>query len=293
MRAVYTLTADRKHFFRNLAIPYRLEFRYNVVVADQPVKSGQKRGRSPSYPAIGLEEALRLARVLYEHENRNAVPLEAVIADWGLKPTSGRGWVVLAALLKFGLLQDEGKGSTRKAKLTDLALSIILDEREDGSQRQQLIRTAALKPTIHIDLWKKYAPILPSDASLRFYLEKERGFNPAAVPDLIRQFRQTVAFANLTEADKLAEHEGEINDAPADPFMVPAVITPATVTLPSSQARPATTRVLNLPLSGGTWAALQIPYPMSQEDWDQMLAVLEAMKRGIVRKSDSSEPEGS
>ena len=155
-----------------LTVKYLIAF---PLMTQQQEAAGRKRGRSPSYPAIGLQEALRLARLLYDREGRSPAPIEAVVTDWGLKPTSGYGWVVVAALIKFGLLTDEGKGPSRKAKLTNLALDIVLDQREDNGRRKELIREAALKPTIHADLWKKYGPTLPSDATLRFSPRKEKG----------------------------------------------------------------------------------------------------------------------
>lgn len=268
-------------------------------MTQQQEAAGRKRGRSPSYPAIGLQEALRLARLLYDREGRSPAPIEAVVTDWGLKPTSGYGWVVVAALIKFGLLTDEGKGPSRKAKLTNLALDIVLDQREDNGRRKELIREAALKPTIHADLWKKYGPTLPSDATLRFYLEREKGFNPAAVPDLIKQFRQTVTFAELANSLTLSEDDADTEDQTADPFKV-TLVTPAPVIerepaaplLKSKAGEIATMRVVTLPLPGDAWAALQIPTPMTNESWDYMLEMLKVMKRGIVGapQPDSATP---
>jgi len=94
--------------------------------ATQPPVRKKTRQRSPSYPGIGLEAALGRAKALYQEEGRNAAPNEAILDHWGYASKSGPGLVTLAALKRFGLLQTEGPG---KARLTNLALSIILDER--------------------------------------------------------------------------------------------------------------------------------------------------------------------
>ena len=42
--------------------------------------------------------------------------------------------------------------------------------------------------------------------------------------------------------------------------------------------------VVQLPLSHGEWASLRGPFPLSADEWDQMMAVLQTMKPGLVGK---------
>ena len=191
--------------------------------------------------------------------------------------------VTLAALLKFGLLIDEGSGADRKAKLTDLALGILLDEREDSQERQALIRQAALLPTIHADLWETYSANLPSDATLRLYLTKDRGFNPSALDDFIRQFRQTIAFAKLTEDDKLADNGSKVEEKrelpPPSPTIFGALL---------ESRKMISGEVLQFPIplpDTDELAGLQVPKRMSQAAWDQMMAIIKAYKPSIVKDS--------
>src|SRR6266404_1422361 len=155
-----------------------------------PTPPRPRKARSPSYPGIDLETALQRARMLYERERTNAALVDAILHHWGYKPNSGAALVHLAALKKFGLLQDEGSGKSRRGRLTPLALDIILDERDDSPDRAASIARAALEPTVHAELWEKYGPSLPeSDAPLRFYLTRERAFTDPAAQELIREFR--------------------------------------------------------------------------------------------------------
>jgi hypothetical protein len=249
------------------------------------------RTRSPNYPGIGLRSAVDRARVFYNNDKRNWSHVDTALHHWGFKPRSGAGLVVLAALKSFGLLQDDGSGNSRRVRLTDFALRLLLlDDAEHAGERQRLLREAALKPRVHADLWKHYHGSLPSDVTLRYELMTQRGFTEIAVKEFIPQFRDTVSFANLTVGDKVTPNEGDTHDASADPFSVPPVIVPANAHTPANQTpNKSSTRVVNLPLSGDTWAALQVPFPMSEEDWDQMLNVLNAMKRGIVRPQGTDE----
>lgn len=72
-------------------------------------------------------------------------------------------------------------------------------------KRLQAIKTAALSPKIHREIWDKYNGRLPSDTSLRIYLLTERDvpFNKDQVDRFISQLRGTIAFAKLDASDKL------------------------------------------------------------------------------------------
>lgn len=137
------------------------------------------KARSPSYPGIDLATALDRARSIYEHEGREAGAVDSLYGDWGLKPRSGAGGVVLAALKKFGLMIDEGAGATRRARLTDLALEILLDD-TGSAARDADIQSAALLPEIHQEVWRKYGGEPPADARLRLWLIRDRGFTRVA-----------------------------------------------------------------------------------------------------------------
>jgi hypothetical protein len=252
--------------------------------------------RSPNYPGVSLEHAIERARVLYRHEGRNAAPVSAILAHWGHKPGSGQGLVNVAALKKFGLLQDEGHGNGRQARLTADALAIILDERPDSAERIQLIQRAALRPPIHQELWEEYQTNLPSDATLKFKLQNGKHFTEGGATDFIGQLRATYAFAfpdgtamvTGTESGPPQEEPMPVTTSTTAPTAAAAATAAAT---PPSQGNPAPApngmRSIQLPV-GSAWATLQAAFPMSEADWLLMIGVLTAMKPGLVRKDDSS-----
>ena len=174
---------------------------------------GTKASRSPSYPGISLEEALARARVLYGKEKEYAAPIDTILDHWEYKPKSGPGLVCLAALKKFGLLTDEGSGSDRQGKLTGFALDIILDDREDGKEREKRIREAGLLPEIHKQLLEKYNGELPSDQTLRYHLMRNKGFTENGAIEFIREFKQTIKFAKLDEYDNISRYNSDKNNS--------------------------------------------------------------------------------
>jgi hypothetical protein len=246
------------------------------------------RSRSPSYPGIDLATALDRARTVYEREGRQPAAVDTLYDDWGLKPRSGAGGVVLAALKKFGLLADEGAGASRHGRLTDLALTILLEE-TGSAVRDAAIQQAALLPGVHQEVWERYDGGLPSDASLRLWLIRDRGFTPNGSDEFIAQMKRTFAFAGMTSSDRVGG--GGSGPATEESRGMPA---PNTRKLPSGGRsvepifrpvdRPPATRSILLPLGVG-WATLEAPFPLSEEAWSLMISELTAMKPGLVAGS--------
>jgi hypothetical protein len=230
------------------------------------------RRRSPSYPAIDLENAIDRMATIYANEGRNVAPNAAMAGHLGYSPKSGPGYGVLGALKRFGLLKAEGSG---KSRVSELALKIILDEREDSSEREAAIRQAALEPGIHREIWEQYPDGLPSDATLRYFLRSEKGFMDTAADELIREFRSTVAFAKLDEDDALSGNARENGEQRPPPGKPPRTTRPPGTTRQSLTAVP-------IPLAAGEWVTLEGAFPLTDTAWRQMLRVLDVMKPGLV-----------
>lgn len=185
------------------------------AIAPTASADARKRTRSPAYPFVNLETAIARAQEFFDKEQRNAANINVAMKHWGYKEDSSNGAQTIAALVSFGLFQDEGIGEKRKVRLTQDALRILLDERPNSKERAALIRQVALAPKIHQQLWEKWGNDLPSDAQLRhtLLLEWPVPFNENAVDTFIREYKDTIAFAKLTESDtvkpEVADKGGE------------------------------------------------------------------------------------
>ena len=263
------------------------------MVQTQIQPSGQKRkARSPSYPAVDLETAIDRARTLYTKEFKHYAPVGAAAEHWGYSRKSSGGILTVAALKKYGLLEEQGSGENRQVRVSPLALKIILDERPDSAARFAAIREAALNPTIHEELWNEYGGKLPSDSNLRYKLRAEMGFTDSAANELIEEFRRTVAFARLADVGTMSGTEEDI-PPPGERAGVsgsqggrdmPPAPNPQTVDRQPPPPPPTDplTRSVQIPLLSSTWATLQVPYPMSEADWEHMLFLIKAMKPGLA-----------
>jgi hypothetical protein len=160
--------------------------------------------RSPAYPFIGLKTAIERAKEFYKHDTRNAASVPVAVKHWGYKEKSSGGIQTIAALISFGLLQDSGSGEDRKVQLSDIGLRIVMDERTQSSERDKLIKQAALTPKIHAILWNRFKTDLPSDENLRYELRITYKFNDNAVGDFIQEYRDTISFAKLSGSDSIS-----------------------------------------------------------------------------------------
>ncbi len=218
------------------------------------------RERSPNYPAISLAKAIADVTALYTKEGRTRAPLEVAAKAWGYKSLSGPARSRIAALRQYGLAsQVKGKLSP-----TELALAIIL-RGTDSPERQQALRRAALAPDIFGQLRDQY-PGASVDA-LRHHLIVDRRFTDDGAKRLIESYTETIAFAKLDKPsyDSLSEGESEGDKTTLEERGMQSY---------------------RLPISGTKWTTLQGNFPITSAEWEQMIAVLGAMKPALV----SSEP---
>jgi hypothetical protein len=236
--------------------------------------------RSPSYPAIDLQTALDRAQALWNHAQRHYVPTADAMAVWGYSPKSSGGLQTIGALKRFGLIEDQGKANRRQIRVSDLGRSIVTDE-PSSPYRRTRIQEAALMPPIHREIWDEWDGQLPPDSAIRYYLVNDRAFGDGAARELIDQLRRTLAFAGLAEGyDTLSPDYRE-------PDETGPTVTSATAVPPARVSPGLQPAGVQLPLGPGEWATLHGAFPISESQWRQMLAVLEAMKPGLVASDEA------
>jgi hypothetical protein len=169
-------------------------------------------GRGPSYPYIGLEEAITFARKFYDYAKRGSAPTDSAISEaWKYSPTSSSGHKVLAALKAFGLLEDAAGSNGKAIKLTSRAIRILLDA-EDSEERRAEIKKAALSPKWYAYCWKTWGKEAP--LSMKSNLLIEHGFVDTTVEGFLKDYRKTISFAGLL-TDSIQE-KGEMIDEPIE-----------------------------------------------------------------------------
>ena len=158
--------------------------------------------RSPNYPAIGLSAAVSRLREIWGKERRTAVSPVVAANAIGYKSLSGPARTALAALKKYGLLDDTPNG----VQISDLGIRVL--HSEDGSREQnEALREAALKPEIFRSLIETHSEA--SDAALRAYLMTTKRFSEEGARRFIPSFRDIVRIAKLENSDYTQANEDE------------------------------------------------------------------------------------
>ena len=159
-------------------------------------------------------------------------------------------------------------------KVTDRALTLVLRE-PTVPEWENAIRTAALEPEIFREISESWAEA--SDDALRTHLIRDKSFTQEGASRLISSFRATVAYAKLDGSGHArAEEEGDQEDDG---------LASASFAGGPERGRGGGARAVQLPISATKWAVLQAAFPLTDAEWTQMIAVLEAMKPALVAQA--------
>lgn len=248
-------------------------------------------GRGPSYPAFGVEDAIKKAHQFWAAEKRSAAPIAAAAKHWGYSETSSSGKVAVAALLHYGLLEDHGSKDSRTVKLSPRGLDIILDEPE-SPKRLKAVQDAVRAPKLYADLLSKWpAHELPSDSTIRYYLLRDKGFNEGSVAGFLKDFRASVTYAKLDkptnippsdQAEEGQETESDMLEAEVidPPRAAGAALAGSSVAKASGQAMPQVGEHewLRGPLSREVGYRILVAGSMGPKEIGKLIKILEAQK---------------
>ncbi len=246
------------------------------------------KSRSPRKPSIDLERAVELATTLHRQILNHSSAKETVLQHWGYSPKSSNGLVAFGALRQFGLI-DQRRG--QDAKLSPLALEIVLDERPDSPERDEAVCRAALNPILHQELWSKYAGKLPSDADIKLYLQRDKSFPPSGAEDFIKQFRATISYANLTSPEP--ESNGGEDKLEEPTLGQSSAGSPQPNRQENVMEAEAAERDLSIPLPGKRLATLRTPVSLTSADHKILTGYLELMRDSLISDSEAGDAGSS
>lgn len=258
-----------------------------------------RRTRSPGYPSTDLRDAVEKAEALWEKVGKHEAGRDVVAEVWKFSSTSSAVPQYLAALKRYGLLEDVGEGKRRLVRLTPLAVKIIAHG-PNSPERNAAIKTAALKPGIFVDLMNRYGDNLSvADSLIKSYLIADLDFNKDAASGLIKSFRVTVTFAGLTSLDSQTEKTQRVDGAKIEgenassgnivvdnPSNANTMVS-STQSIPLNKT-PENMREFTLPMpNGGIY--IRVPKAFSEADFKTLKLSLDLFKSWLV-SSDKETP---
>ncbi len=163
-------------------------------------ESRSTKDRSPNFPYIPLATALDRAQQYYSGEKRSAAPFAVAVRHWNMSTSSSAALQTVGALKSYGLMSDEGSGASRKVRLTDLALRILLDPRPESQEKLEFMRQAAKMPAVAAAVYERWPVELPSEANLHHFLVFDMKFTSATAPKAASIILKNHTFTGMDES---------------------------------------------------------------------------------------------
>ena len=238
------------------------------------------KSRAISFPYISLEAAMSRASELYKKDGKNLVNPEVLVTHWGYSERSSGGIRTIAALRAFGLIESSADG----VRISDLGLRILLDKREDSTERDESLKIAALSSKVIAEMWNKWRQSgLPSDATISHFLIFQKGMNERSANRAVKVFRETITFAKLFEPEPapLLKEDEETEEADVVKEEEP---------IPEIPEQKTDDRRYSFPLQEGE-ATLQLPRELSVDSGEEVKAWLEFIVNRLERSKADKETE--
>jgi hypothetical protein len=169
------------------------------------------RMRSPNYPCIGLDTAIKLLQQIWNKEERKFVAHDALAKAMGYNGATGAAKVKISALRRYGLLDCYDK----TYQISPLGIDILHGQPDT---RAEALRSAALRPTLFRELFDTHRK--RSNAALHSHLTMTKRFSDRGAYQFIKAFRATMAFAKL-QGLAYSLREGEHNGEASSPTTPP------------------------------------------------------------------------
>jgi hypothetical protein len=159
--------------------------------------SKRPRHRSPNYPTVGLRDAVNRLREFYKADGKAGALPEIAAVHIGFSKPHGQAMSVLSALKKFGLVQEHETNG--RVAPTQRGIE-ILNLAENDPRRIQALNEAVIAPEIYRQIIEQYRQTgFPSNDAMERELVTYKAFNPNAVGAFVRDLKDSLEFAGITD----------------------------------------------------------------------------------------------
>lgn len=163
---------------------------------------------STRFPFINLQKAIQRAKELVDADrNHKGLSIPMAFAAWGYSEKSSGGFQTVAALMSYGILEDEGANADRRVRFTADGKRYFATELDED--KDMLRRRFASHPPLLRHLIDEWGSRIPPDHIARTYLKTEIGLNEQSARTVLGILKE-----NLNYAGSIAS--GPASDAAAD-----------------------------------------------------------------------------
>ena len=231
-------------------------------------------GRSPRYPRVSLEIALKHARTIYEAAHRSVLSPDTAYYAMGFNGKTGASATALGALRQFGLVE----GLRGDLRISELALQIL--QPSSLEERVHAIHEAANTPEAFGEIIDNFDGNIPkSDDVIRAFLIRNLDFSKNGAEDCIASFRATFEFTDQEwqQIDSQSEAVDTKNLTPNFPQKVQEVDESSALPV-QNKNRLNESEFARIPLTRDCVAELQIEGKITRAALSRLIQHIELMK---------------
>ncbi len=146
------------------------------------------------FPFINLQKSLQRAKELVDADrNHKGISVPMAFAAWGYSEKSSGGFQTVAALMSYGILEDEGANSDRRVKFTSDGKRYFATELDED--KDLLRKRFASHPPLLRHLIDEWGSRIPPDHIARTYLKTEIGLNEQSSRTVLGILKENLNYA--------------------------------------------------------------------------------------------------
>lgn len=172
------------------------------------------RMRSPNFPGIPLEAAIKAARLIYDKNRKAVIMREDAAKDLGYSGLTGRSLKIIGALNQYDLVENVAKG---KVRITKTAEDIFHGYPEDV--KISALHHAGSAPSLYGAIYERFDGDVPGENAVRSFLI-QKGFTNEGVEKALRAFLETNRYLEIAGASE-SHRQGE--EGRTEPFATPTM----------------------------------------------------------------------
>ncbi|UYH54299.1 hypothetical protein N6L26_09565 [Qipengyuania sp. SS22] len=149
------------------------------------------RMRSPNFPAMTLEDAVKAVESIYGKNRKAVIMREDAAKDIGYTGLTGRSMQVLGALVQYDLLENTSKGECRVTQIAEDILHGIPEEK-----KKEALHKAGHAPALFQAVFDRFEGAIPGENAVRSFLIQS-GFTNDGAEKALKNFLATNRYLEM------------------------------------------------------------------------------------------------
>jgi hypothetical protein len=154
------------------------------------------RMRSPNFPGLSLESAIRFVSEIYDKNRLAVIMRDDAAKDLGYTGLTGHSLKILGALNQYDLIANTSKGQLRVTKTAEDILHGFPDD-----VKREALRKAGHAPALFQAIYDRFEGHVPGENAVRSFLF-QKGFTNEGVEKALRAFLETNRYLEIAGASE-------------------------------------------------------------------------------------------